>query len=159
MPTIAYASQAGHHVVEAAAASLREEFYWVGLQKDASDFFSNCLLCVISRTRARIFRLLGSTLYAILRGEVLYFGYLFLGDDVRDSKYALVLKNAFSGYAWLRSTTNAAEVHTAQTLSSCQRSFTAPLYWFSDQRSQFFNEILSNNAKLKNIQHKQAVAY
>lgn len=74
-------------------------------------------------------------------------------------KYVLVIKDDFSGYAWLSSTTSATAAHAAETLSRWQRTFTAPVYWVSDQGAHFINAVMSDMADAFNIKHRPTVAY
>lgn len=157
--TVAHAGQAGHRGVDATAASLREEFTWRKIQIDAKDFVSNCLLCILSRTGSKIPRPLSITLHGSRPNEVLHFDYLFLGEGETDKKYVLVVKDDFSGYAWLSPSTSATAAHAAEVLARWQRTFTTPVYWVSDQGAHFINELMSNMAEAHNIQHRPTVAY
>lgn len=157
--TVAHAGQAGHRGGEATAATLREEFIWKGLTTDARDFVSNCLLCMLSRSGAKIPRPLSNTLHASKPNEVLHFDYLYLGDSQDDKRYVLVLKDDFSGYAWLSATDSATAAHAAEVLSRWNRTFTAPAYWISDQGSHFMNVLLETMARDYNIRHMPTVAY
>lgn len=157
--TIAHAGQAGHRGGEATAASLREESTWKGLTTDAKDFVSNCLLCVLSRSGSKVPRPLAITLHASRPNEVLHFDYPYLGEGDNDKQYAFVVKDDFSGYASLSATASASALHAAGVLARWQRTFTAPLYWVSDQGAHFVNALLQSMARDFNIQHKPTVAY
>lgn len=157
--TIAHAGQAGHRGADATVAAIREEFVWNGVTTDAREFVSNCLLCVLSRSGSAVPRPLSQTLHATKPNDVLHFDYLFLGKSTADDKYVFVLKDDFSGYAWVTPTSNATAEHAAETLARWQRTFTAPCFWVSDQGPHFINEVLSTMANTFNIQHKPTVAY
>lgn len=120
---------------------------------------SHCLLCVLSRSSSKVPRLLAITLHASRPNEVLHFDYLYIGEGENDKRYALAVKDDFSGYTWLRATTSASALNAPEGLSRLQRTFTAPLYWVSDQGAQLFNASLESMARDFNIQQKPTVAY
>lgn len=156
---VAHAGQAGHRGGEATCASLREVFTWTGIVTDVKDFVANCLLCVLSRSGSKVPRPLATTLHATKPNNVLHFDYLFLGEGPHANKYALVVKDDFSGYCWISPTPTASSEHAAETLARWQRTFTAPVYWISDQGAHFINALMKTMADTYNIQHKPTVAY
>lgn len=63
----------------------------------AKDFVVNCLLCVLSQGGSEIPRSLACTLHVSKPNEVLNFDYLILEESEDETKYALVIKDDFSG--------------------------------------------------------------
>lgn len=115
--TVTDAGKSGHRGGQATTASIPEKLNWRGKTTDAKDFVANCLLCVLSRSGSKLHRPIATTLHASKRNEVLNFDYLFLGESEDETKYALVIKDDFSGFAWIRATPEKPR-HTQRTKSS-----------------------------------------
>lgn len=137
---------------------LRKCFFSLWLASDATDVFANCLLCSKSRRGARVPRLLGTTLHTNIHGAVLQFDFIFLRSSTNDDRYALLLKEYFSEYAWLSHTLQVTVLYMARVFSRWHETLTVSHYWVFDQDSHFLNEILQSKASLQNIQNKPTVA-
>lgn len=107
----------------------------------------------------RILRQIFYSLLASRPNKVLHFDYLFLGESDGEEKCPFALKDEFSGYTWITPTAYGTAEHAAETLSSLQRTFPAPIYWVSDQDPHFINKVLSNMASTFNIKYNPTVAY
>lgn len=73
-------------------------FLWKGLTADAQDFVSNFVICMLSRSGAKLPRPHVNTLHASQPNQVLHFDYLYLGDKQNDDRYLLVVKKDLSSY-------------------------------------------------------------
>lgn len=125
---VAHVGQDGHQGADATVASLRENFIWNGISTDTNDFVANCPQCVLAQGGSQIPRPLSPTLHPARPNEVLHFDFVFLGEGEDDKKYSLVIKEDFSGYAWLSATTSAPASHAAKIMSRWRRTSTVPLY-------------------------------
>lgn len=157
--TIAHCGTAGHRGADATFESLKPYFTWIGQRRDTADFVAACLFCNLSKTGAKIPRPLAATLHASRPNEVLHFDYLYMGGSDSGEIYVLVLKDDFSGYAWLEPTKSANAEHTASTLARWNHTFTSPVTWVSDQGSHFINETLRTMASDHRISHRPTIAY
>lgn len=72
--------------------------------------------------------------------------------------YVLVLKDDFSGYAWLSPTSPAFSSHAAETLARWQRVFSAPDIWVSDKGSHFMKTNLQELTRDHRIAHRPRIA-
>lgn len=140
--TVKHAGKEEHRGGEATAAALREEFTWNGLTTIAKYVFSIYLLCLLSRSGAKVPRPLATTLHDEKPNDVLQFDYLYLGESDNDEKYVFVVKGDFSCYAWLGSASNASATHAVEVMSWWESIFTARMYWVSDQSAHFMNDLL-----------------
>lgn len=157
--TIAHAGNAGHRGFDPTWNVLREHFTWNSQRDDVRSFVSSCLLCVLSKSGNKIPRPLSTTIHAAKPNKVIHFDYLFLGDNDRDKKYVLVVKDDLSGYCWLDLSPVANSEHTAEVLARWNRVLTVPSVWVSDQGSHFKNEVLEHLASTYRIRHNLTVAY
>jgi len=157
--TIAHAGESGHRGTDPTEQALREHFVWKDQREDVRSFISSCLLCVLGKSGNKIPRPLSTTIHACKPNEVIHFDYLFLGENDKEQKYVLVVKDDLSGYCWLEPSASACSEHTAEVLARWMRIFTTPSIWVSDQGSHFKNEVLEYLAKDHRIRHKFSVAY
>lgn len=99
------------------------------------------------------------TLHGSQPNEVLLFDYLYLGDGQNDNRYVVVVKKAFSGYAWLNATDSADSAHATKVLSHWHRPLTALAFLVSYQGAHFVNVLLETMARDFNIHLKPTVSY
>lgn len=157
--TIAHAGNAGHRGFDPTWNFLREPVTWNSQRDDVRSFVSSCLLCVLSKSGKKIPRPLPTSIHAAKPNEVIHFDYFFLGDNDRDQKYVLVVKDDPSGYCWLGPSSVANSEHSAEVLARWNRVFTACSVWVSDQGFHFKNEVLEHLASTCRIRHNLTVAY
>lgn len=114
---------------------------------------------MISKSGYRIPRPLSSIQHASLPNEIIHFDYSYMGAGLSGNKYALVIKDDFSGYIWLYPAATTDATHAAQKLHRWIRVFSPMQMWISDQGSHFKNEILANLSSVYRITHQFTVAY
>lgn len=129
---IARAGKAGQRDAELTWQVLRKKFLWGDQRNDNRDFASSCLLCVKSKSGNKVPCPLLTTVHASRPNEVIHFNYVFLGQCAKQNKYAPVVKDDLSGYAWLEQSASADSQHAAEVLSRWTRVFPAPDVWVSD---------------------------
>lgn len=76
----------------------------------------NCLVSVLSQSASNIPRPLADNLYALSSNEVFHSGNLYLSDSKDGSQYFFVVKDDFSGLAYLSATTNESAKHSVEVL-------------------------------------------
>lgn len=113
----------------------------------------------MSRSGLCVPRPLGSALHSSLPSEVWHIDYFFLRSDNDETKYVLVVQDAYIGFAWLSASSSATADHAAQILAYWQRTRTASKYWVSDQSLHSINKLLRDIVSLQNIHLSPAVAH
>jgi len=151
--TAAHTGSAGHRGADATISIIREKFFWEDITEDVRAFVKYCFHCIATRSGKKIPRPLMSTLHASRPNEILHFDYIYLGHGTPDLKYALVLKDDFSGYVWLLPTPTCDAAFTAESLSKWMNTFTVMDWWCSDQGSHFKNSVVKELSRLHGIKH------
>lgn len=156
---VAHAGKVGHCGIESTVDAPKPKFTWNGLTEEATELVKDCLLCIISKSGNRVPRPLSSGLHATKPGQILHFGYLYLGRSSGIEKYVQVLKDDLSSYCFLEPVDGATSENAAILLAKWNRIFTVPNISVSDQGPHFIEstlEVLSNEYQ---ILHKPTVAY
>lgn len=99
--TVAHSENIGRRGGAATAAILDEEFQCTVLTRDVKEFVASCLLWMLSRGKSISPWQMSFTSLDTHPNEVLHFDYLYLGDTGSSRRYALVLRNDCSAYAWI----------------------------------------------------------
>jgi len=155
----AHTGISGHRGSDATISIIKEKFFWKRMGDDVRTFVKQCFHCIVTRTGKKIPRPLMSTLHASRPNEILHFDYIYLGHGTPDLKYALVLKDDFSGYTWLLPFSNCDAISTAEGISKWINTFTVMDWWCSDQGSHFKNSTINELSRIHGIKHHFTTAY
>lgn len=156
---LGHCGKVGHRGSRAKASMVKECFTWSNLEQDCAAFVRNCIHCITAFSGNSIPRPFAGTLHAKKPNEILHFDYLYMGKGLSDFWYLLLLKDNFSGYAWLVPFKKANAENAAQAISNWISTFTPMQAWVSDQGSHFKNEILEILRDSYHIHHHFTVAY
>ena len=129
------------------------------MNEDVSQFVSNCIHCVMSKSGQKVPRPLSLTLHATKPNEVVHFDFLYLGQSFGEMRYVLVLKDDLSSYVWLTTCESATSEVAAREISRWIHTFTPMYIWVSDQGSHFKNRVMQHLANEHHIRHNFTVAY
>lgn len=80
---------------------LRGMFHWNTIKEDTRDFVSDCIHCMMAKTRLKIPRPVSETLHAEKPNEIIHFEFLYMGKGQDEYKHVLVIKDDLSSYIWL----------------------------------------------------------
>ncbi len=82
------------------------------------------------------------------------FDFLYVGESRTSHEYILILKDDFSGYAFLRPCKNADAETSANVLNEYFTTFIPVLQWFSDQCPHFCNKVMQTLASSLRVKHR-----
>lgn len=155
---IAHCGAGGHRGIDSTKSTVSELYFWKTISEDCKDFVKSCLHCLIAKSGLKIPRPISLTLHGTKPNEVLHFDFLFMGPGLSGLKYVLVLSDDLSSYLWLCPTEAADAEAAAHEIARWIRTFTAMLFWVSDQGSHFKNEVIKLLAAAHKIKHDFTVA-
>ena len=156
---LSHCGASGHRGVEATASILKENFTWKFMDEDVREFVGQCIHCLVSRTGDTIPRPLGRQLHGQRPNEVLHLDFLYLGESSTGQKYALVLREDFSGFVWLFPFESATSEAAAEALASWIATFGCPDWIITDQGAHFRNRLLKDLTVELHVQHHFTTAY
>lgn len=107
------------HIGKAATESIiRKNIQLGSLQEDLDDFVYSYIYCIISQTGEVVCN--GSALHGKSPNEIVYIDFLYMGLDIDDLKYVLVVKDDLSGFYGL--VLRVTPLETLQLFGSDKRS-------------------------------------
>eukprot|EP00918_Siedleckia_nematoides_P001275 GHVU01003020.1.p1 GENE.GHVU01003020.1~~GHVU01003020.1.p1 ORF type:complete len:854 (-),score=104.12 GHVU01003020.1:472-2895(-) len=137
---------------------LRRHFKWRTMLDDGRQFVRECLHCLRGSNDKSVPRPLGTTLVAQRPYEVLHADYLFVDKATSGEQYILVIKDGFSGFAWLVPTRACGGDPVVEALTRWSLAYRPPTWLVSDGGSHFDCEAVATTLNQQGITHHVTTA-
>lgn len=111
------------------------------MESEIKQFSKSCLNFLLAQSGEIVPRPLGHTLHPE-KIKILHFDFCYIGKEEKGFEYVLILKDDFSGYAWLILAKSADADTTAKSLQSWFTTFGMVHQCVSDQGTHFKNEVI-----------------